>query len=142
VYNLGGITLYLDGSPVASGSTAGAADLGAWPLRIGEDLDGLVNEQLVGVLDDVLVLNRALSGPEIQRLATTGAGPMLTLRVTGARLSGPNLVLDWEGGFDGAFAVQHTRSLFAPAWMTLTNTSSRSTTISRSGSAVFLRVVQ
>jgi hypothetical protein len=62
--------------------------------------------------------------------------------VTSARLSGPNLMLDWEGGFDGAFGIQQTRSLFVPAWTTLTNTSSRSATISRSGSAVFLRVVQ
>jgi hypothetical protein len=50
--------------------------------------------------------------------------------------------LDWEGGFDGAFAVQQTRSLFVPVWTTFTNTSSRSATIPRSGSAAFLRVVQ
>ena len=112
VNDSGRITLYLDGSPVASGSTAGAVDLGAFPLRIGEDLDGPVNEQFVGALDDVLVLNRALSDTEIQQLAGTGAGRVFTLRVTSARLSGPNLVLGWEGGFDGAFGIQQMRSLF------------------------------
>ncbi|HOY58047.1 MAG TPA: hypothetical protein PK640_07900 [Verrucomicrobiota bacterium] len=142
VCDSGSITLYLDGSPVASGNTTGAVNLGAFPLRIGEDLDGPVNEQFVGALDDVLVLNRALSGTEVQQLATTGAGRALTVRVTSARLTGPDLVLDWEGGFDGLFGIQQTRSLAAPAWTTITNTSSRSATLARSGGAAFLRVVQ
>jgi hypothetical protein len=117
-------------------------DLGAFPLRIGEDLDGPVNEQFVGALDDVLVLNRALSDTEMQQLATTGARRVLTVRMTSARLTGSDLVLDWEGGFDGVFGIQQTLNLAAPAWTTLTNTSSRSATLARSGGGAFLRVVQ
>jgi hypothetical protein len=142
VYDSGGITLYLDGCAVASRNTTGAVDLGAFPVRIGEDLDGPVNEQFVGALDDVLLLNRALSDTEIQQLATMRAGRVLTVRVTRARLSGPDLVLDWEGGFDGVFGIQQTCSSADLAWTTLTNTSSRSATLARCDGAAFLRVVQ
>ena len=60
-YDAGELRIYLDGTEVASASTSGNVDLGEFPLRVGEDLGGAVNENLIGVVDDVVILSRALS---------------------------------------------------------------------------------
>ncbi len=74
-YNMGDLTIYLDGEPVETTTGGGGAiDLGEFPLRIGEDLGGIVNENLVGIIDDVLILQDALSPTEIRNAATFGFG--------------------------------------------------------------------
>ena len=74
VYEEGELSLYLDGELVASAFGAGGPiDLGPFPLRIGEDLGGIVNENFIGVMDDVVVLGRALSPAEMSDLANEGS---------------------------------------------------------------------
>ncbi len=77
-YDAGDVRLYLDGVEVASGSTAGDVDLGDFPLRIGEDLGGGVNENFIGIMDDVLILARALSPEDVARLTTEGAAAVIS----------------------------------------------------------------
>ena len=73
VYEDGDVFLYLDGALVASGiSGGGDVDLGEFPLRIGEDVGGIVNENFVGILDEVVVLSEALSDADIASLAENG----------------------------------------------------------------------
>ncbi len=75
VYSSGSIEIFLDGVQVAAReSFGGDFDLGEFPLRIGEDLDGVVNENFIGVLDEVLILEEALSADEIARIASEGFG--------------------------------------------------------------------
>ncbi len=81
-YDNGAVRAYLDGTVVMTGT------LGSGPLEmplnlfVGEDPHdggGTANEQLVGNLDDVLVLqNVALSQAEINVLATAGANAFFT----------------------------------------------------------------
>ena len=79
-YDAGMAKVYLDGVEVASAEGAGDVDLGEFPLRIGEDLAGGVNENLIGTVDDVLILSRALSAQEIADIASAGAS-----QLTGAK---------------------------------------------------------
>ena len=74
-YENGALKVYLDGNEVASADTTGDVDLGAFPLFIGEDNDerGLVNENLVGIVDDVFVVSRALSAEDVMKVHQAGA---------------------------------------------------------------------
>lgn len=76
-YDDGVIRLYFDGKEVASGGEAGLGpiELCHGDLQFGEDYPptSLTNEPFLGVADDILVVRRALSPEEIQRLATEGA---------------------------------------------------------------------
>lgn len=96
-WNDGAVTLYFDGQPVGQGGTAGRGALAfVHPgLRFGEDYPPAAtsNEPFIGVVDDVLVLRRALNSEEIARLAAEGTGV-----VTGAE---GDLLLDFEGIEDG-----------------------------------------
>jgi hypothetical protein len=72
----GVVCLYVNGRPVAQGGAAGggAVRLRLGDLHLGEDYPptSLLNEPLLGVVDDILVLRRALSAVEVERLAGTG----------------------------------------------------------------------
>ena len=67
-YDNSNLKLFLDGNEVASVPASGDVDLGEFPLFIGEDNDarGLVNENLIGSLDDAFIISRALSAEEIK----------------------------------------------------------------------------
>lgn len=72
-YDDGLVKLYLDGTLVGNG-TAGSGPVNLIAnLRVGEDLGGFVNEQLIGNVDDVLLLRRVLSDEEIWRVQFFGA---------------------------------------------------------------------
>lgn len=71
-YDGGDVVLYVDGVVVASGSVAGSSVTLAKNLLFGEDYN-VIDEQLVGYADDVLLVRRALTGDEIAYLATHGA---------------------------------------------------------------------
>ena len=79
VYDNGNITFYLDGEAVDDGSAnvTGDVDLGSTPLKIGEDNGGILNENFVGTMDDVLILAAALDGPQVAELARVGAAAFL-----------------------------------------------------------------
>jgi hypothetical protein len=76
-YDNGDVQVYLDGSPVASASTSGDVDLGAFPLYIGEDISGAVNENFIGTMDDVFIVGRALSTEEVLRVHQSGAASVI-----------------------------------------------------------------
>ncbi|MGI9456256.1 MAG: LamG-like jellyroll fold domain-containing protein [Aeoliella sp.] len=78
VYNYGEVKLYLNGTEIAT-TTAEAVgiDLGAFDLRIGEDIGGVVNENFVGNMDDVMILRRALTLTQVQALHASGANALL-----------------------------------------------------------------
>lgn len=61
------VTLYADGAP-AEIHDIGLLDL--WPLETGEELDVRVGRGFKGVLDDLRLYNRPLSGDEIHALFT------------------------------------------------------------------------
>ena len=77
VYDGSAIKIYIDGVEVASEAASGTVDLGDWELGIGEDGNGYANEQIVGTVDDVLILGRALSSTEVATLHTSGAAVLL-----------------------------------------------------------------
>lgn len=73
VYDNGEVSLYLDGTEVATQSVdPGEIDLGSTLLRIGEDTGGAVNENFLGVMDDVLILDTALTDAQVRFLAREG----------------------------------------------------------------------
>jgi hypothetical protein len=90
-YNNGDVRLYLDGVEVASANTTGGVDLGVFPLFIGEDIGHLVNENFIGILDDVLILTEpvgnlisgALNANQVAQLHLLGASQFLELDGTG-----------------------------------------------------------
>ena len=74
VYSDGAVRLFLDGQVIASGDGAGGdVDFGEHLVRVGEDLAGAANENLQGIVDDVLILGDALSAEEVEALAAEGA---------------------------------------------------------------------
>ena len=79
VYDNGNVTLYLDGEAVDDGAAdiMGDVDLGSTSLKIGEDNGGILNENFVGTMDDVLILGAALGGPQVAELARVGAAAFL-----------------------------------------------------------------
>jgi len=80
VYDDGSVNLYLDGELVGEGDASfGEIDLGTTPLKIGEDSGGIVNENYIGIMDDVLVLSRALNENDVAQLAAVGAAEFLGL---------------------------------------------------------------
>lgn len=79
-YNNGNASLFLDGELVISGDiSSGAIDLGQTPLKIGEDVGGILNENFIGIMDDVLILSRALSADDVASMAAVGAAEFLGL---------------------------------------------------------------
>lgn len=96
VYDQGDLRVYLNGTEIGDASTSGDVDLGGLPLRIGEDVDarGLVNENFVGTMDDVLFLSRALTPEEVEQLATDGAAALLG--VTGPLLRAGDADQDFD----------------------------------------------
>ena len=79
VYDQGALSIYIDGVQVGSAETSGVVDLGVFQLMIGEDRDGIVNEQFVGTMDDVLILSRAISGEDVLLLHQLGADAWLAV---------------------------------------------------------------
>jgi hypothetical protein len=78
VYDNGEVTLYLDGVAIKTTTTPVTEQtLGVNDLRIGEDRGGYVgtsaNENFVGTMDDVLVLDRALTPEQVMSLHAIGA---------------------------------------------------------------------
>jgi len=71
-YDGGAVVLYVDGVAVGSGTLAGNSVTLAKNLLFGEDYN-TINEQLVGGADDILLVRRALTQPEIQFLWEHGA---------------------------------------------------------------------
>jgi hypothetical protein len=84
----GTVVLYIDGQAQAMGTaptfTFGAND----PLRFGVMTDGFWTPYN-GLLDEVQVFNRALSGPEVQAIFSAGAAGLLK----GVRVLSPHLVV-------------------------------------------------
>ncbi len=80
-YDHGALKVYLDGVEVGSATSlvGGPIDLGTFNLFMGEDAGGTVGEQLVGVVDDVLILSRALSANEMMQLNNLGAEAFLAI---------------------------------------------------------------
>lgn len=77
VYDQGDVRLYMDGVEIASGTTSGSVDIGEATLRIGEDVAGSLNENFIGVMDDVLILSRALNPTQVERLSQLGAAVVI-----------------------------------------------------------------
>ncbi|GMU19936.1 MAG: hypothetical protein AMXMBFR13_00390 [Phycisphaerae bacterium] len=76
-YDRGRVTFYLDGAKVGQGLLPGGEPVRlARNLQVGEDTEHGREEQLRGHVDDVLVLGRALSAQEIQRVARSGAAAL------------------------------------------------------------------
>ena len=90
-YDGSNLRLYLDGTEVASTATSGSVDLGEFPLRIGEDIGGILNENFIGVMDDALFLGRALSAEEVATLASSGHAGLTAPPV------GVDVFYDFEG---------------------------------------------
>jgi len=63
------VTLYKDGEPAAI-HDIGLLDL--WPIETGSDLDVRIGGGFVGLLDDVRIYDRALSGDEVKALFAPG----------------------------------------------------------------------
>ncbi len=72
-YDSGQVRIYLDGQVVGTGTIANQNVRLTRDLLVGEDSGGNFNEQLQGNVDDVLVLQRAMTSAEIQQLASEGA---------------------------------------------------------------------
>ncbi|MCW5551913.1 MAG: LamG domain-containing protein [Verrucomicrobiae bacterium] len=80
-YDDGQVTIYFNGTAVASGIAGSGPVAMTQDLRVGEDphdTGGTANEQLIGYVDNVLVLGRALSAAEIQALVTQSAIGLVT----------------------------------------------------------------
>ncbi|MBN1513912.1 MAG: LamG domain-containing protein [Phycisphaerae bacterium] len=87
----GSVRLYLDGVQVGQGSVpAGTPVVLRRNLRVAEDFGPGVQEQLVGMADDILVYGEVLTGDEVQTLAEDGA----------EKLFGLDVDLDWDGDVD------------------------------------------
>lgn len=73
-YDNGEVRLYLDGAQVGIGTNGTGAVTMAQELQIGEDVGTFgADEQLVGDVDDIVVLFEVLSPGEINTLMTVGA---------------------------------------------------------------------
>lgn len=87
----GRVTLYFDGKRVGSGGENGRGDLqfALGDLRFGEDYPPtlLTNEPFLGVVDDVLILRRALSPDEVAAIAREGAAKHVTSTEKGVLLT-------------------------------------------------------
>jgi hypothetical protein len=80
VYDQGGITFYLDGNQVGRGRVPGGeAVILDRNLFIGEDAAYGREEQFRGHLDDILVLEKALTPTEIRTLASEGAEKLFAM---------------------------------------------------------------
>ncbi|MBN1514068.1 MAG: hypothetical protein JXB13_18770, partial [Phycisphaerae bacterium] len=84
-WNSGNVTVFFDGSPMASGSIGSGSLVLSRELQIGEDygqegaiLNNQVNEALRGVVDDVFVVRKVLTGPQITTIASSGAAVVLS----------------------------------------------------------------
>ena len=91
-YANGNVSLFLDGHEVGHGQVPAGPVLLGTNVRFGEDLDGVLNEQFAGVVDDILVVRRALSTGEIETLARTGAGAFMNVSASTALPGRPSRV--------------------------------------------------
>lgn len=76
----GDVKIYFDGSEVASGNV-GTGYSNSLNLHIGEDPHdggGAANEQLIGDVDDVLIIGRTLTASDIAALAAGTVGSVVT----------------------------------------------------------------
>src|SRR5262249_25243293 len=72
-------TLYIDGTPVASGMTGRSISYDSSPFLIGRDIqNGSPYGFLGGVIDEVAIYNRALSSTEIAAVYAAGAAGKTT----------------------------------------------------------------
>jgi len=72
VFDQGNVKLFLDGVQIGATTDFDPLTLGAFMLNIGEDLGGPANENFVGRMDDVVILDRALSDLEVAKLHELG----------------------------------------------------------------------
>lgn len=72
VFDEGQVTLFLDGAQIGQTTDLDPLTLGAFLLNIGEDIGGVANENFVGRMDDVVILDRALSVQEVASLHELG----------------------------------------------------------------------
>lgn len=80
-YDDGNVILYLDGVQVGQGFVPGGAPVNmVRDLLVGEDATLGTNQQLVGRVDDLLVLGRVLTPQEVLALKQTGAAAFFGLR--------------------------------------------------------------
>lgn len=81
VYDDGSVTFYLDGRAIGQRSLPGGEPVRlARNLLVGEDAEMGTDEQLLGNVDDVLVLGRVLEPKEIATLARDGAAALFGLK--------------------------------------------------------------
>ena len=81
--------LYVNGTQVASGALAGTAALSASPLRIGGN--SVWGEWFAGLIDEVRIYNRALSGAEIATDRDTAIGGGAGLLAARSALTAPKV---------------------------------------------------
>lgn len=85
-YDDGHVNFFLDGADVGEEWLPGGAPVTmARDLLVGEDAELGSDEQLNGNVDDILVLGRVLSAPEIQQLAAKGAEAFFKLAASGKK---------------------------------------------------------
>jgi hypothetical protein len=84
----GAVKIYVDGNPITTSST-GTLGLysNAVNLRIGEDVNNYpqqnsANEQIVGNIDDMFVIGRALSAGDISSIYNAGVGSSVSSVIT------------------------------------------------------------
>ncbi|MGD9634374.1 MAG: LamG-like jellyroll fold domain-containing protein, partial [Pirellulales bacterium] len=99
----GAVKIYVDGAPVTTSAT-GTLGLysNAVNLRIGEDINNYpqqnsANEQIVGNVDDMFVLGRALSAGDISAIYAAGVGAPVSSVVTPG-VGEKAIYYDFEGG--------------------------------------------
>ena len=78
-FNSGDVAMYLDGEQVYANSTGlTTLTLGA-ALRIGEDVAGSANENFLGQMDDILILDYVLNAEDMRYLNRNGAEAFLSV---------------------------------------------------------------
>ena len=76
-YDDGELRLYLDGTQVGIGTNGSGVISMSVDLRVGEDTGSVANEQLIGDVDDIVFLRKALSPSEIILLMEKGGQQFL-----------------------------------------------------------------
>ena len=92
-YDEGLVKLYLNGNQVGQGPVGGGAPVQlVRNLQMGRDADPTHWQQLIGWVDDVLVLQRALSSQEVADLAQNGAEAFFGIGTVPGDLNGDGIV--------------------------------------------------
>jgi hypothetical protein len=127
-YDDGAVIMYVDGA------AAGSANVGAGSFDLGADVTvgWSANNRLVGWMDDVLIINRALTPGDISSLSTNGNGAVIEGIVLEVDID-PGVAISWQStvGFD--YQAQFTEDLVTSnSWFdlgpTLSGTGGRQST--------------